>query len=420
MLIPSVDAELKPATANDLKPWQCNKKHGKQDPQEDCDHPWHDLQQLSRERNSRDAAELSLQLFLDGDPRIQGFHLFCLRQYVQILLQFIDYSSSDLSKLRAIESNSSIGMVYRIVAADAIACLNLLRVDVDNAAVYLFRSLTLCEEGKKQQQLSMINKSQRPTDRSKFNMNVTNEGKSYDFILIQHNSAGKKEYVCGRRTFDSLFEDMATTARGLLATLYGGQFYDFHENLIQFKVMASLIEPKLADVLKTTNNLRPSREQLEESDSIIAKCMLQIVVLWLECANCHVQRFVLYKNSSTPGHEIVKDQVTLRRCSKCKRVAYCSTDCQKQHWNQGGHKHVCRAPDDYRVGDIVLLRGLTKLESGGYKHLFGKVVKKFAPTPINLGDEMMFLVEYPDELNPVPLPVIGRNMSLRIPVEQLQ
>jgi hypothetical protein len=32
---------------------------------------------------------------------------------------------------------------------------------------------------------------------------------------------------------------------------------------------------------------------------------------------------------------------TMKCCSRCKRVNYCSVECQKLHWRVGGHKKVC-------------------------------------------------------------------------------
>ena len=31
----------------------------------------------------------------------------------------------------------------------------------------------------------------------------------------------------------------------------------------------------------------------------------------------------------------------VKSCGKCGRVAYCSRDCQIQHWKEGGHKAQC-------------------------------------------------------------------------------
>jgi hypothetical protein len=32
---------------------------------------------------------------------------------------------------------------------------------------------------------------------------------------------------------------------------------------------------------------------------------------------------------------------TMKRCGRCRRVCYCSVECQKLHWKGGGHKNVC-------------------------------------------------------------------------------
>jgi hypothetical protein len=33
---------------------------------------------------------------------------------------------------------------------------------------------------------------------------------------------------------------------------------------------------------------------------------------------------------------------TMKRCGRCRRACYCSVECQKLHWIEGGHKKVCR------------------------------------------------------------------------------
>ncbi|KAJ3277437.1 hypothetical protein HDU76_010365 [Blyttiomyces sp. JEL0837] len=141
-------------------------------------------------------------------------------------------------------------------------------------------------------------------------------------------------------------------------------------------------------------DVRPTREQYQTQDYVLGKCVLEKVVQWLECANYHIRRFPAYdENAELPFQE----QANLKRCSKCKRVAYCGTECQKQHWSVGGHKRVCRAPGDLRVGDLVQIKGLSDFERGGYKQMFGEVARMIAPGRVDNGsDETMFIVRDPD------------------------
>ena len=43
-------------------------------------------------------------------------------------------------------------------------------------------------------------------------------------------------------------------------------------------------------------------------------------------------------------------------CETCKRVAYCSRECQVADWQR--HKKSCRPPSEYKVGDLVRIQGL--------------------------------------------------------------
>ena len=56
-----------------------------------------------------------------------------------------------------------------------------------------------------------------------------------------------------------------------------------------------------------------------------------------ECANC----------SATDG------AVKLFTCAKCKKVKYCGTACQTQHWKKGRHKRFCVAEGPERVPNVV-------------------------------------------------------------------
>lgn len=47
------------------------------------------------------------------------------------------------------------------------------------------------------------------------------------------------------------------------------------------------------------------------------------------CSNCN-------KSTSEAGSR--------KYCGRCRKAAYCSEECQKQHWKSGGHKQECVAP----------------------------------------------------------------------------
>jgi len=55
-----------------------------------------------------------------------------------------------------------------------------------------------------------------------------------------------------------------------------------------------------------------------------------------ECANC---------GAGTDD----RSDLSLKACSRCKLVYYCSEPCQRQHWKEGEHKRFCVAVDDRKV-----------------------------------------------------------------------
>ncbi|KAG1151672.1 hypothetical protein G6F37_000122 [Rhizopus arrhizus] len=63
------------------------------------------------------------------------------------------------------------------------------------------------------------------------------------------------------------------------------------------------------------------RQLAKEGDNSIHK----------QCANG-----VCDKKEEEPG--------SFKRCGRCQRVAYCSRECQKEHWKTG-HKIICKSPD---------------------------------------------------------------------------
>ncbi|PRW56651.1 expressed protein isoform A [Chlorella sorokiniana] len=51
----------------------------------------------------------------------------------------------------------------------------------------------------------------------------------------------------------------------------------------------------------------------------------------------------------------------LKKCSKCRAVAYCSRECQVRHWREGGHKAECSRLAAERRNDCVIFQCLTRV-----------------------------------------------------------
>ena len=58
---------------------------------------------------------------------------------------------------------------------------------------------------------------------------------------------------------------------------------------------------------------------------------------------------------SNACHSCSESPSKLLRCKACKSAVYCGQECQVNHWNQGGHKHICK----------VLIEGRTKEGKSG-------------------------------------------------------
>jgi len=71
-----------------------------------------------------------------------------------------------------------------------------------------------------------------------------------------------------------------------------------------------------------------------------------------DCAWCGA------KEGSIPG--ILKHH----QCARCKLTFYCSRNCQRRHWREGGHKQSCVAPADRRASAALdAARIITKEKS---------------------------------------------------------
>ena len=60
-----------------------------------------------------------------------------------------------------------------------------------------------------------------------------------------------------------------------------------------------------------------------------------------ECANCNATK-------SQTG------QPVSQKCNRCKLLAYCSRECQAQHWKSGGHKKWCLTPEERSIQKSAL------------------------------------------------------------------
>merc|ERR1719223_1875333 len=47
-------------------------------------------------------------------------------------------------------------------------------------------------------------------------------------------------------------------------------------------------------------------------------------------------------NCAACGSHVKAMAITLRQCTHCKTVSYCSKACQQWDWTHGGHRHVCK------------------------------------------------------------------------------
>lgn len=72
-------------------------------------------------------------------------------------------------------------------------------------------------------------------------------------------------------------------------------------------------------------------------------------------------------------HKTVKElnMEELLKCGRCMMAYYCSSSCQHKAW-KGGHKGACRKKGEIKVGDDMMLRGLS---SSSGKELNGRFVK---------------------------------------------
>jgi hypothetical protein len=71
--------------------------------------------------------------------------------------------------------------------------------------------------------------------------------------------------------------------------------------------------------------------------------LVKVMTKELEAAGCPPDRMCLWVGRGVCHNcqEDRKEQEQLLKCGACKKVFYCSKECQKIHWKQGGHREEC-------------------------------------------------------------------------------
>ncbi|CEG67461.1 hypothetical protein RMATCC62417_03889 [Rhizopus microsporus] len=105
-------------------------------------------------------------------------------------------------------------------------------------------------------------------------------------------------------------------------------------DLQAYNYLVRILRAKMAARIALENENMENFEQLSEADK--EKLIRQLAKegdnsIHKQCANPMCE-----KREEEPG--------SFKRCGRCQRVAYCSRDCQREHWKTG-HKVVCKSPD---------------------------------------------------------------------------
>jgi hypothetical protein len=69
-----------------------------------------------------------------------------------------------------------------------------------------------------------------------------------------------------------------------------------------------------------------------------------------------------YKCDTCNISESDADKGKFNRCANCKRVRYCSRECQLKHWKHGGHKTQCKILKEAHPLDVLSWRDHPKVQ----------------------------------------------------------
>ncbi|KAJ3328195.1 hypothetical protein HDU76_010423 [Blyttiomyces sp. JEL0837] len=315
-----------------------------------CNHEWHTWFELQRkaathfqQKDFRKAADILLQLYNESDPTTFQPRYHCLSVYNRLLTWDNIRTDQDITILKENETKTQLPMVYRIENACTQGNILCCESDYDAAVHRFLRALDLLVEG----------------ESDETNMNSW---------LIGPPTFKIDENICPSEETDS--NDL-TNLVSFMTRLTVKQALQ----QLRFQIMGSIAELQRPLKFAEIPFIKPHVDVLQElvqacDDSEWKRYYRQMldrdISLLLECSCC--KNTVVTVLLGATGRKPVRDQdgyirmvatnqnrMKLKRCSKCKKVAYCSTECQKNDWI--AHKKVCRAFDEFHQGDIVKIRG---------------------------------------------------------------
>jgi len=115
-----------------------------------------------------------------------------------------------------------------------------------------------------------------------------------------------------------------------------------------------------------------------------------------------------------------KMNVDLQLCSRCKKVQYCSRDCQAKDWKKGGHKSVCKPtegdegividkPDDNGMFSSTMnFRSRSVQQSGSYRK----------PSNVAVGEKFYIKVQAGGPTTPLLIYDKTRECEITLPSQQ--
>ncbi|KAJ3317045.1 hypothetical protein HDU76_001373 [Blyttiomyces sp. JEL0837] len=286
-----------------------------------CRHPWHTWESKYRQSlqhefsgEFRQAANLYMAAFKESDPKLWRMRFRVLGCYIGLLVNHSTLrDENDLEYLKQVEKNVDEPWHFRLCAGTGSAYIFNSRSEHKKAAKRLIRAVRLGLE-------------------ALLEGNASSEYLNSSIMTAIDRGAGPKT------------EQVKAVIGGLLNSA-SNRLFD--------------MQGKTADMIVKNdewNKLDSSFLTMSTSPSdrnIATKILGSPFLPSLTCAGCGMQRFLKIDGTITENKN-----VTLKRCSKCQRLAYCSKECQRSHWFDGGHKAVCREIGTFREGDYVEVCGL--------------------------------------------------------------